>query len=205
MSTTTVMREHVCGGDHAVAAAVAGRLQRVLEAHGGLARRSPAGGLPARDEIGGHVPSSPARLWRPASPSHSTAAGVSVRTQAAANTASLRPQAPHERRRSPTTATCAETISAWSAAVSVLASVRSLSPRPARPPPRYARGARPLSPWSRRAPTPPPTSHAITSFGTSPPCFREPEAYLDRKPAPTGLHASHQRAATCQLLGPARR
>src|SRR5215204_621995 len=28
-----------------------------------------------------------------------------------------------------------------------------------------------------------------TSFGTSPPSFREPEAYLDREPAPTGLHA----------------
>src|SRR3712207_8072303 len=28
-----------------------------------------------------------------------------------------------------------------------------------------------------------------TSFGTSPPSSREPEAYLDREPAPTGLHA----------------
>src|SRR3954466_8964449 len=28
----------------------------VLEAHGGLAQRSPAGGLPTRDEIGGRVP-----------------------------------------------------------------------------------------------------------------------------------------------------
>src|SRR3954464_14190717 len=102
--------------------------------------------------------------------------------------ASGRSQAAHQRRRSPTTATCAETILAWSAAVSCFAS-SSRSPRSARPASslrsRHATSVSVVTPGSSSATNF--TRH--TSFGTSPPSFREPEAYLDRKPAPTGLHA----------------
>src|SRR3954454_8853677 len=106
----------------------------------------------------------------------------------------------HERRRSPTTATCAETISAWSAAVSCFAS-SSRSPRSARP----ASSSRSMRVPSVSVVTPGCSSATNftrhTSFSTSPPSFREPETYLDREPAPHGFACSHYRATFRSLFG----
>ncbi len=116
--------------------------------------------------------------------------------------AGICPQAEHHRRRSPTVATCADTISAWSAAVSRFAS-SSRSPRSARP----ASSSRSIRATSVSVATPGSGSATSltrhTSFGTSPrsPASQEPTGAGTQGPAPKDLHALRSSRSSASWSG----